>query len=163
MRSLSRAGKSLPLAQACFLLGMASPAPSLVQPLLQLIHSPRVSPLRSFGVRARPHCRVRLLGPLTETCLAFPGLDARSHHRAQSPHPLAGAVVEIAVSPTLARLGYRFPPAQACSPLAVAAFHAGAPAPAHPLVRFLSRVGKSLPHARACSPLGMAPPAPSLT
>ena len=57
-----------------------------------LIHSPRVLPLRSFDVRIRPHCRARLLSPLTGTCLAFSVLDAGSNRRAQSPHPLAGAV-----------------------------------------------------------------------
>ena len=45
---------------------------------------------------------------------------------------------------------------------AAAAFHAGSPAPAHPLVRSLSRVKMPLPLARARCPLGTAPPAPSL-
>ena len=63
------------------------PAPSLAQ----LFYSPRVPSLRSFDVGVRYHYRVRLLGHLTETGLALHGLDARSHRRAQSPHPLAGA------------------------------------------------------------------------
>ena len=60
--------------------------------LLRLFYSPRVPSLTSCGACARSHCRVQLLGLLTETGLALHDLDARSHCRAQSPHLLAGAL-----------------------------------------------------------------------
>ena len=88
-----------PPAQACSPLGTTSPAPLLVQLPLRLIPSPR----GSLRVGPRSHHRVRLLGPLTETDLAVHGLDARSHRRAQSPIPLAGAVC-------VALLSYRSQP-----------------------------------------------------
>ena len=73
-----------------------------------------------FGCRRKISLRVRLLSPLTETGLAIHGLDARSHRRAQSLHPLAMAV-------GIALLRYWFQPRPAVVVLTVDPENASSP------------------------------------